>query len=186
MSSTPTGMRVCALAAPILLLLYGVLRWVDGLDGAHGPGLAWNVGHTLFLIAFVLFGLLTIGLRQLHPVGTARGRLVVNSATAAGLFGVGCFLWVILTDLFADLDEAAPLPEPLEMIGPLAFQIGMLTLLALLVAGRPRRLPLWSPLSVFAGFLLIAVDLDLLPVASPLVLAGLAPLARIPGPTART
>jgi hypothetical protein len=85
---------------------------------------------------------------------------------------------VILGDLFEDLDEAAPLPEPLEMIGPHALQLGWLTLLVMLVATRPRRLPVWSPLLVFAGFVLFAANLDPVPLGELLLLAGLEPLAK--------
>ncbi|MDV9190433.1 hypothetical protein R6L23_19810 [Streptomyces sp. SR27] len=178
MTSRRLGVKTPALIAPLLVGLYGLLRLVDGLDGEHGPGLAWNLGHALFLVGFVLFGVVTVGLRRLVPVTTGRGRLLANTATAAGLFGAACFLWVILGDLFADLDGAAPLPEPLESVGPLAFQLGLLTLLVMLVAAEPRLLPAWSPLLVLLGFVLFAADLDLLPIGALLLMAGLAPVAR--------
>ena len=38
--------RLCAVAAPLLLLTYGILRWIDGLDGTHGNGPARGAGHT--------------------------------------------------------------------------------------------------------------------------------------------
>jgi hypothetical protein len=181
----PLRVRIAAVAAPILLLLYGVLRLIDGLDGDHGPGLAWNLGHAFFFAAFVFLGLLLLGLREVTSVATARARLLTNLVVVAGLFGVGCFLWVILGDLFGDFRDAVPLPEPLEMIGPILFQLGVLTLLIMLVTARPRRLPAWSPLLVFAGFLLIGVNLDLLPISALLILAGLAPLAGIRRPALR-
>lgn len=43
--------RTAATASPLLLLVYGVSRFVDGRDGSHGPGLAWNLGHVAFGIA---------------------------------------------------------------------------------------------------------------------------------------
>jgi hypothetical protein len=183
-TTTPPVVRFSALAAPTLLLLYGLLRLIDGLDGDHGPGLAWNLGHTLFLIGFVLLGVLAVGMRQLVPATTVWTRIVANLATVAGLFGVGCFLWVILGDLFPDFHDAAPLPDALEMLGPLSFQLGVLTLLIILVTARPRRLPIWSPLLVLIGFVLFAVNLDLIPIGALLILAGLAPLAddRRPAP----
>ncbi|MFE2017329.1 hypothetical protein ACFW9O_04635 [Streptomyces sp. NPDC059499] len=186
MTSKLTGSRSPAVIAPLLLVLYGLLRLVDGLDGDHGPGLAWNLGHTLFFIGFALFGVVTIRLRQLVPAATVRTRLVSNTAAAVSLFGVACFLWVILGDLFADLDNAAPLPEPLEMIGPLAFQLGWLTLLIMLVAAKPRLLPAWSPLLVLAGFVMFAANLDLMPIGALLLMAGLAPVARAPRPASPT
>jgi hypothetical protein len=178
----PLHIRIAVIAAPVLLLLYGVLRLIDGLDGKYGPGLAWDLGHALFFIAFVLLGVVTVGLRQAVSAGTAQARVVANLATVAGLFGVACFLWVILGDLSADFEDAAPFPDPLELIGPLLFQLGALTLLVMLVTARPRRLPVWSPVLVLAGFLLFAVNLDLIPIGALLVLAGMAPLAIPAGP----
>lgn len=187
--SSPARVRVCALLAPVLLLLYGLLRLVDGLDGDHGPGIAWNVGHALFFAGIVLFGLLAVGLRGLLPDDSARQRLLGNVATVVALFGVACFLWVILGDLFAGFGDAAPLPDPLMSFGPLMLQAGLLVLLVMLVVLRPRRLPAWAPALVLVGFLCIPVSLDLLPVGALLVLAGLSPLARrrpgsVPGPAA--
>jgi hypothetical protein len=177
MTPPPVVVRVGAFGAPVLLFLYGLLRQIDGLDGDHGPGLAWDVGHTLFLVGFVLFGVLIVGLRRLVDAKTQRTRIVADAATVSGLIGVGCFLWVILGDLFPDLDEAAPLPEPLELVGPLAFQLGLLGSLILLVVRAPRRLRWWSPVLVLAGFVMFAADLDLLSFGALLLLGGLAPLA---------
>ena len=185
MTPRPPLLRYSALAAPTLLLLYGVLRLIDGLDGDHGPGLAWNLGHTLFFIGFVMLGVLIVGLRQLVPATMVWTRTIATLATVAGLFGVACFLWVIVGDLFAAFHDAAPLPDALEMIGPLLFQLGALTLLIMLAAARPRRLPVWSPLLVLVGFLLFAVNLDLIPIGALLILAGLAPLATARRPAPR-
>jgi hypothetical protein len=93
------------------------------------------------------------------------------------VFGAACFLWGIAGDVFVRFHDTAPVPGPLQLAGPLLFQVGMLTLLILLVTARPRRLPAWSPLLVLLGFVLIAVNLDLLPASALLILAGLAPLA---------
>ena len=177
MTTTRRLVRFSALAAPTLLLVYGLLRLVDGLDGDHGPGLAWNLGHASFLVGFVLLGVLIAGMRRLVPPAATVTRIVASLATVAGLFGVACFLWVILGDLFAGFHDAAPLPDALEAIGPLSFQLGVLTLLVILATARPRRLPFWSPLLVLLGFGMFAVSLDLIPVGALLVLAGLAPLA---------
>jgi hypothetical protein len=179
MSPVPAFIRFSAVAAPSLLLMYGVLRLIDGMDGHHGPGLAWNVGHTLFFVAMVLFGFLVLGLRQLVTAG--RVRRLANAATVAGLAGVACFLWVILVDLLPDFGDTLPVPDPVQVAGPLLFQVGTLVLLVVLAAGRPRRLPAWSPLLAFAGFASFVVSLDLIPAGAALVLAGLAPLARSTG-----
>jgi hypothetical protein len=174
------GVRITAIAAPVLLFLYGVLRLIDGLDGHRGPGFAWNLGHTLFLIAFVLLAGLTVGLRQLVPVTTVRARVAADLATVAGLFGAACFIWVILGDLFPGLHNTAPLPGPLQAGGPIAFQVGVLGLLAMLVATRPRRIPAWTPVLLLVGFLLFAINLNLIPVGALIILFALSPLARRP------
>jgi hypothetical protein len=161
--------RFCAAAAPAFLLLYGVLRFVDGLDGDRGDGLAWDAGHVSFFIGIVLFAVLAVSLRLPGPLATA--------ATAAAIFGAGCFLWVIAGDLSGSFHDTAPLPGLLRIIGPLLFQLGLLTLLVL------KRVPVWSPALVLAGFVAIAVNLDLLPLAAILVGLGLVPLMRAPGRT---
>ena len=174
----PRLVRFSALAAPTLLLLYGVLLLIDGLHGRHAPGLAWNLGHVLFFLAFVLLGVLTAGLRQLVPTSRVSIRVMASLATVAGLVGVACFLWGILGDLFAGFHDAAPVPHALEVIGPLLFQLGTLALLIMLVTPQPRYLPVWSPVLVLVGFVLFAVNLALIPVGALLLLAGYSPIRR--------
>ncbi|MET7643297.1 hypothetical protein ABZS83_06540 [Streptomyces sp. NPDC005426] len=177
MTSTAPTTRLFCVLIPFLLLSYGVLRLIDGMDGDHGPGVAWNVGHTFFLAAFLLLGALVVELRGLVPSATPRTKAAAGAATAVGTFGAGCFVWVILGDLFPGLADSAPLPAPLEFAGPMAFQLGLLTLLIMLVAVRPRQLPVWSPVLVAVAFVLISVSLDLIPLAALVLLAGLTPLS---------
>jgi hypothetical protein len=168
--------RFCAVAAPGLMLAYGLLRFIDKTDGGIDKGgPAWNVGHVAFFVAVLLFAVLAFGLRRIVRDVTPRRRPVADAAVVATSIGAACFLWVILGDLITTVLNEAPLPEPLEIAGPILFQLGLLTLLGLLVGAR--RLPVWSPVLVLAGFVAIAVSLDLLPVASVAVGAGLAPLA---------
>ena len=160
--------RTTAAAAPAFMLLYALLRVVDGLDGDRHNGPAWDVGHVAFFIAFVFFGALVIGLRRVMPPP----RWLTEAATVSALLGVACFLWVITHDLFA----AVPSPDFLQFTGPALFQAGLLTLLIrLVVAGR---LPVWSPVLTVVGFAAVGVDLDLLPLAAVLIGAGLVPLMR--------
>jgi hypothetical protein len=177
MPSNSVTVRHVAMDAPILLLAYGLLRLVDGLDGAHGPGLAWNLGHLAFFAAMLLFGVLAAAVRPLVPSGA---RTIASVAVGAAAAGVVCFLWVIAGDISVAFREAAPLPEPLGLAGPLLFSLGMLTLLGLLVAAR--RVPVWSPLLFGAGVAAIIIDIDFLPLAALILLAALSPLAR---PTSR-
>ncbi len=168
-----------AAGAPILIFLYGLLRLLDMMDGNHSPhGIAWNLGHVLFFIAFVLFGVLAIELRRLVPARSVLAKLVAYMAMAAGLFGAACFLWGILGDLFVRLQNTAPVPGPLRIAGPLLFQVGMLWLLVMLSAMPPRKLPAWSPILVLVGFVLFAVNLNLIPISALILMAGLLPLFR--------
>ncbi|GAA0502846.1 hypothetical protein Ade02nite_36660 [Paractinoplanes deccanensis] len=172
-----------AVVAPLLMLTYGLLRWVDGMDGDRGNGPAWDVGHTAFFVAMVLFAFLAVQMRRLviarRPALGRAAKAAASIAAAAAVFGVACFLWVITGDLFDAFRERAPLPDPLETAGPAFFGLGIVTLLALLAAAR--RLPWWSPALFLAGFLAIPVDLDLLPFAAAAILIAFAPLARLGG-----
>lgn len=169
--------RFCAVTAPALMLAYGILRWIDGLDGHHKGEPFWSAGHVAFFIAVVLFGVLAVGLDRIIRAESPARRHITDIATAATLFGAACFLWMILGDLLSGFRDAAPLPDPLRATGPALFQLGVLTLLVLLVVNRPRRLPVWSPVLVLVGFAAIAISLDLLPIASIVVGLGLYPLA---------
>jgi len=158
------------------MFVYGVLRWVDGRDGQRKDDAAWDVGHIAFFIAIALFAVLAFQLRRLvHREWPTRG-VTADLATVATVIGAGCFLWVIAGDLSTSFADAAPLPDILQALGPMLFQVGLLVLLVLLLVGR--RIPWWSPLLVVLGFAAVAVSLDLLTVSAILVGAGLTPLAR--------
>jgi hypothetical protein len=182
MSTSPL-VRAAAVAAPVLLFLYGSLRLLDGLDGHHDKGgPLWNIGHVLFFAAFVLLGALAVGVRRLLPPMASPGRRLANLATAGAVAGAACFLWVIAGDLSPSFADAAPLPDALQIVGPALFQLGVLILLVQLV--RAHRLPAWSPLAVLFGFVAIAVNLDLIPLAAIMLFFGLLPLARAALPAA--
>jgi hypothetical protein len=161
--------RFSAAAAPALLLLYGLLRVVDGLDGDRHNGPAWDLGHLAFFAGIVLFAVLAVALRR-----TDRPALLLDLTVVATVFGAGCFLWVILGDLFESFQQSAPLPDALKLVGPALFEVGLLVLLVRQVV--LRRLPIWSPVAVLVGFAAIGVNLDLLPIGAALVLVGLLPL----------
>ncbi|GIE75373.1 hypothetical protein Aph02nite_13230 [Actinoplanes philippinensis] len=165
--------RHAAVDAPILLLVYGLLRLMDGLDGAYGRSLAWNLAHLALLASLVLFALLAVAVRPLAPSGA---RLVAALAVTATVAGTVCFLWTATGFLSSASGAAAPLPAPLRNAGPLLFSLGMLTLLGLLVASR--RAPAWSPLLFGAGFAAMLIDRDFVLPGALILLAALAPLAR--------
>jgi hypothetical protein len=155
------------------LFLYGLCRLTPG---GQTHGLAWNVGHTFFFGAFVLYGILTVGLRRLVPAASPVGRAVADIVTICSLVGVLCFLWVTLGDLFVEFKRAAPLPGPLK-VGPALFVVGTIILSVRLMTARPRLLPPWCLLPIVAGFVAISADLDLLPIGAVLLAAGLIPVA---------
>jgi hypothetical protein len=170
--SLPADVRIAAGAAPVLLFAYGVLRLIDGLDGHHGPGLPWNVGHTLFLAAIVLLVVLGLGLRRVLRPRPGAPRWIADLSVVATVLGAIPFLWVTLTDLFRRLPH---LDGPLKNGGPALFEVGLFGLLVLLAA--QRRLPFWTPALVLIGFLAIPINLDLIPVAAVIVAVGLLPLS---------
>ncbi|GAA2364288.1 hypothetical protein [Dactylosporangium salmoneum] len=167
--------RTGAVAAPALLFGYGTLRLLDGMDGHHHKGsLLWNAGHVMFFAAIVLLAAMAVGARALLPPRDFTNRLVANLAVVATVAGSLAFLWVIT----GDLNPGFPgLPDALQTAGPAAFELGLLTLLILLVRGH--RLPAWSPVAVLFAFLLIIVNLDLIPLAGILLFVGLLPLAGV-------
>jgi hypothetical protein len=179
------------MAGPSLLLAYGCARLVDGLDGAHGPGPAWTVGHGFFLVGLILFGVLMFGLRRLVPGSATPRRLLAAIACGLGALGIAAFVRVVVLDLaigsratdHADMARVSArignfpgVPEEVDDLGPMLFMVGLLTLLIQLALLRPRRLPWWSPVLAAAAFLAVTADLDLLPLAGLLFLVALTPL----------
>jgi len=164
-------MRSMAFAAPLFLLAYGVLRWIDGLDGHRKGGPAWNLGHLAFLASMATFALLAVALYRRARLG----RRTALVALAAAVFGSGCMIWVILGDLSPSFADNYPLPGPLQTAGPIAFVLGTIALLSLQVAAG--KLPVWSPMLFFAGYTAISINLDLLPLAGLILLGALYPLA---------
>jgi len=165
-------MRSMAFAAPLFMLAYGVLRWIDGLDGHRKGGPAWDLGHLAFLASMVTFVLLAVALYRRATLG--KPTAVVAASVA--VFGSGCMIWVILGDLSSSFADRWPLPGALQTAGPIAFVLGMIGLLSLQVAAG--RLPVWSPMLFFVGYTAISINLDLLPLAAALLLGALAPLGR--------
>src|SRR5215211_4207989 len=171
-------------AAPAFLLGYGLIRLVDGLDGSYGPGAAWTVGHVLFLVSLVLFGVMLVGLRQLVPTTGKGHRFIATLATVAGIAGLLVFIRVAILDIIVGLraaDHAAMselsrrydnvpsvLPAAFGELGPVLFQVGLITLVTQLVLVRPRQLPGWSPVLILLGFASIMVNLNLLCLAATL------------------
>ncbi|WP_344650361.1 hypothetical protein [Cryptosporangium japonicum] len=171
-------MRLTYLAPPFLVAAYGVVRLVDGLDGSHGPGPAWTIGHVLFLVALLGFGWVAVDLwRRLRTVPA----LV---AAAATLLGLAAFVHTVVVDLLVGAGAADRAEmnlryqdhdTPLDPVAPL-YPLGF-TVLVLLFAIAARR-AYWSPVLVLVGYLAIVANLDLLPIAGLLILGASIPAAR--------
>ncbi|MEV6348202.1 hypothetical protein [Actinoplanes sp. NPDC051851] len=162
MTSNPVTVRWSALAGPVLLLFYGVLRLLGGVFT--------NLGHLAFLVGLLVFALLVTGLRALVPPGSRR---LATIAAGAALAGLALLCAAILADLPFDLRETPGVPET---AGLTLFPVGALTLFGLLVAAR--RLPAWTPLLFGAGIALSLLELALLPAGALLILLALGPLRR--------
>lgn len=183
-------MNKIIVAAPLLFVAYGIVRLIDGADGNHGPGPAWTIGHLFFLAGILLYGAVLTGLRRL----ITRRRAVATAAVTVGFVGVLAFVRVIVIDLIvgfraADRAEMSRLGREYDRwpgdlgiydlcynFGPPLFLVGLLTLAILLAT--ERRLPAWSPVLLVLGFVVITVNLDLMPLGAALLLAAVLPLVR--------
>lgn len=177
---TSTTTRSVAFAAPALLALYGVARYADGLDGDHGPGLFWNVGHVAFLLAVAGFTVLAVQLARdgLRRPGRPLGWVCAIALTTTAV-GAALMCWIILTDLGVPV---ADVPGAVVTGAPIAFGVGLVALLATQVG---RGIPLWSPLAILAGNVALGIDLALLTPAGLVMLAALWPLIRPASPLRR-
>jgi hypothetical protein len=174
-------MKKLGILAGGLFVAYGLIRLIDGANGDRGPGLAWTSGHLLFLVGLLLFGAVMVIARNTL---TAR-RPLDTAAMIVGLVGVAAFVRVILIDLIvgfragdhADMStirdhyDGWPVDlgiyPALEVLGPILFLAGLLTLAVLLTV--ERRLPVWAAPALVAGFVLISANLDLMPVGGALL-----------------
>lgn len=190
-------MKYCYLAAPVLLLGYGLARLLDGLDGTRGPGPAWTIGHLLYLASLVLLGVVMLGLRDALPRHRAAGTVTV----VAGFVGLAASIRVVVVDIVVGLRatdrpgmnelfrqyETFPgfLPDGLvrvlDAVGPVFFPAALILLTVLAAAVRPRRLAWWSPVLTVVGFALIVLDLDLLPLGAVALCCALLPMTGTPG-----
>ncbi|NRQ37276.1 hypothetical protein HII36_36375 [Nonomuraea sp. NN258] len=180
------NIRSAYVAAPLLVLAYGVLRLLDGLDGSRGPGFAWTAGHLAFMGALVLFAM------TFRDMWTRGGRTRVATAElVVGLVGVACLLVqfsidIVVGFLAADHDAMGPLFDQVQAVpgvslavydaGPFLFYIAQFALVVHLAVHR--AVPAWTPVLVLLGTAVPMAGLDFIPVAAVLMLVGFLPLAR--------
>ncbi|WP_248961826.1 hypothetical protein [Sphaerisporangium perillae] len=178
-------------AAPLLVLAYGILRLLDGMDGVRGPGVAWTTGHVAFLIGLLLFGPVVLGLRRMVTGRTTGLKLTATGSTVIALLGLAASVGQIVIDLVvgmraADHPEMSRLFEQVQgyagvkpafyTVGPVLFYVGLLALVVLLAMAKPPRVGGWSPVLIVVGTTVMAVDLDLLPIGAVCYWLALAPL----------
>jgi hypothetical protein len=170
--------------APALVLVYSLVRILDGLDGSYGPGLAWTAGHLAFLAALALFVPIILELAR-----RARHRRTAATVAVFGLLGVAAAAVQFVIDLIvgflaADRTEMGELFDQIQqvpgmelavyIVGPMFFYIGLIALIVMqAIAGK---IGWWSPALVTLGIGAVVASKDLLPLSSLLNLAALAPL----------
>jgi hypothetical protein len=174
--------------APVLVLIYSLVRVLDGLDGSHGPGLAWTAGHLAFLAALALFVPLVLELarrasNRRAAAGVAAFALL-GVAAAVVQFGIDLVVGFVAADraemgaLFDRIQEVPGVLPAVYTVGPTFFYVGLVALVVMeAVAGR---IGWWSPALVVLGVAAVVISKDLLPLSALLNLAGLAPLGRRP------
>ncbi|MEW1635237.1 hypothetical protein AB0469_14270 [Streptomyces sp. NPDC093801] len=175
-------------AAPLCLLVYGVVRLADP---DHGPGAAWTAGHLALAAGVALFGVVFLGLRRLAVPAGRVGRVGAGVATGLGLAGAVAAVAQAGVDLVvgwqsadrAGMDrlfeevQSRPGVEPLVYsVGPMLFYVGLLWIVTQLAV--ERRIGVWRPLAVLLGTAAMAVSLDLIPLGALLYCAALSPLGR--------
>ncbi|MFI7424467.1 hypothetical protein [Nonomuraea sp. NPDC049684] len=178
--------RAAFVAAPLLVLSYGVIRIVDGLDGSRGPGLAWTAGHLAFLAALALFVVIFREMWRMlgrNPIAT--------TSLVVGLVGIACAAAQFLIDIVvgfmaADHDAMSPLFDQVQAVpgvslavyaaGPVLFYLAQLALVVQLAARR--QVKLWTPVLVLLDFALPILEKDLIPLGAVCMLVSFWPLAR--------
>ncbi|MGW5156051.1 hypothetical protein ACWEPN_11290 [Nonomuraea wenchangensis] len=180
------NLRTAFIAAPLLVLAYGVIRILDGLDGERGPGLAWTTGHLAFIAALLLFVPIYWRLRRM-----AGGGALATATATAGTIGVAALVGQFGIDLvvgFMSADRAAMsvLFDQVQSVPgvsfavydvlPFLFYIGQLALVTQLAV--QRRIKVWTPVLVLADLVLPFVDKDLIPLGALCLLVSFVPLAR--------
>lgn len=183
---TTMQFRPAFIAAPVLVMGYGIVRLIDGLDGVRGPGPAWTIGHLAFLGALVAFISVFWQMRRM-----AGGRTLATVSATAGTFGALALITQFSIDLVAGflatdnygmsmiIHDVRTLPGISQLaydFGPYAFYLGQLVLVVLLAV--QRRVKLWTPILVLADLATPFIDKDLIPLGSALLLVSFLPLAR--------
>ncbi|MEH1167069.1 hypothetical protein V6V47_16970 [Micromonospora sp. CPCC 205539] len=178
--------RPAFIIAPVLVMGYGIIRLIDGLDGVRGPGPAWTIGHLAFIGALIAFISAFWQMRRL-----AGSRVLATVSATAGTLGALALITQFSIDMAAGfmandnyamsmiIYEVRTLPGISQLaydFGPYAFYLGQLVLVVLLAV--QRRIKLWTPALVLADLTTPFIDKDLIPLGAVLLLVSFLPLAR--------
>ncbi|OLF13413.1 hypothetical protein [Actinophytocola xanthii] len=179
-------MNLAFLAAPLLVFAYGVIRILDGLDGARGPGLAWTTGHLAFLGALAAFLVVFVHLRRLAGRdGFSTVSVAVASAGALTLFAqfvVDIVVGFVAEDhaamrvIASDVSDNQVVSLVLYEVGPYLFYVGLLALVIQLAIAR--RVVWWASALVVVSQVLPVFDKDLIPVGALVLLAPFVVIGR--------
>ncbi|MEV0630714.1 hypothetical protein [Nonomuraea wenchangensis] len=180
------NLRAAFIAAPLLVLAYGVIRILDGLDGSRGPGLAWTAGHLAFVAALLLFVPIYWRLRRMAGGGAlATATATAGTVGAAALvaqFGIDLVVGFMSADhaamsvLFDQVRSVPGVSLGVYDVLPFLFYVGQLALVTQLAV--QRQVKAWTPVLVLADLSLAFVDKDLIPLGALFLLVSFVPLAR--------
>lgn len=178
--------RFAAVAAPLFMVAYGVIRLIGRMDGIYGPGLDWQAAHLANLAGLVLFVFLVLGIRRLLAPGWGRDAVVAMTLVGAAASIVQFVADIVEGLLAADKAGMRELSREFRslpgvdlafyQVGPQLLYVGMIALSALLAYAH--KLPWWSVGVVLASSLLPMVTLDLIPVSAAGYLLAFVPLWR--------
>lgn len=178
--------KLAAVAAPLLMLAYGIIRLVGRMDGVYGPGLDWQAAHLANLAGLILFVPLVLAIRRLLAPGWVREVVVVVSLVGAATSIVQFVADIVegllaadkagMRELSAQFHSVPGVDLAFYQVGPQLLYIGMIALTAMLA--RERTLPWWSVAVVLVSSLLPLATLNLIPVSAAGYLVALVPLWR--------
>ncbi|QFY05380.1 hypothetical protein GBF35_00595 [Nonomuraea phyllanthi] len=178
--------KLAAVAAPLLMLAYGIIRLVGRMDGVYGPGLDWQAAHLANLAGLILFVPLVLAIRRLLAPGWVREAVVVVSLVGAATSIVQFVADIVegllaadkagMRELSAQFHSMPGVDLAFYQVGPQLLYIGMIALTAMLA--RERTLPWWSVAVVLVSSLLPLATLNLIPVSAAGYLVALVPLWR--------
>jgi hypothetical protein len=178
--------RLAFLLAPLCLGSYGVIRILDGLDGSHGPGFAWTVGHLFFIAGLVFFAQAFRAMRTMAGrtwLGTAGFLAGIAGALAVGgQFVIDIVVGFMSADhdrmgtYFTRIQDVPGVEAAFYDFGPLLFFVGQLILVTELAVRR--QVKPWAPVLVLIDTTLPFLDKDLIPLGAALLLISFAPLIR--------